>query len=97
MVIPAADMRAPGASIERVAELCEKQVTLSAAVVPSLQALKLRLPTFASYTAPTLTAPGTHAGHEMAAELPELPEATTGTIPAANASANPGSGEQLPA
>src|SRR6266545_899140 len=86
-------MRAPGASSDRLGPDCEKQVILSAAIV----SVHLLLPDVyepepASYTAPTLTAPGAHAGSDRPfwkTRLPaalvmkaKLPAATTGSTPA---------------
>ncbi len=67
--MPAAVIIDPGASRVRKDALFEKQVTLSAAVVLSVQVEaqlelrhQLREPTFESYTAPAETAAGAHAG-----------------------------------
>jgi len=45
-------------------------------------------PILLSYTAPTLTAPATQAGEEIPSGNASLPDATTGTTPAARAFAN---------
>jgi hypothetical protein len=83
MVIPAAVLNAPGANIVRKDALLEKQVILSGEVELSVQVPPPHVtpPTLASYTAPTDTTPGVHAGIPIAFVTASFPDAATVRIP----------------
>jgi hypothetical protein len=91
-VRPPAVIIAPGASSDRYGAEFEKHAIVSTSALASVHdvgELQLRRPSGASYVAPTLTAPGAHAGVDSPPLQPLLPDATADSTPWRRASVTP--------